>query len=162
MSAPSPDEWMAAAVESIREIAETLGFGDCTPLETPPPGAGDQPGSYIAVVGDDVSLQIGFLAEPKGHEALARRMLSLEEDADLPASDVADAACEIVNILAGGLKRGMSGTADNLKLGLPVFVEGKVHEPREQAHATTHVRVGDVPVSLVLFRGRSGAEKVTA
>ncbi|HEY8945162.1 MAG TPA: chemotaxis protein CheX, partial [Polyangiaceae bacterium] len=74
----------------------------------------------------EIPMQMGLFADERGCQRLAKALLGMDEnDEDLPAADLGDAVSEVLNMLAGSVKRRISDHAD-VKLGLPVFVRGAV------------------------------------
>jgi hypothetical protein len=70
---------------------------------------------------------------------------------------MADALCEIVNIVAGAFKGRVRDRAA-LQMGLPVFFHGAVQATDHVATSVACVRAGGVPAALVLVhpRGEEG------
>jgi hypothetical protein len=88
-------------------------------------------GAHIPLVGSGQAFDLAVVATPAGCQALARAILQLGPGPELPARDVADAVGEIVNMLAGAMKRKLSGFGADLALGLPIFIHGYL-EPSER------------------------------
>src|SRR5262245_53117846 len=103
--------WLHAVVAAADDVCAAM---DCDALEVVTP-ADDAPetaspsGAYIALVGDDVNLQVGLTSDATGCQTLAKALFGLKPDAaNLPEADVADAVGEIVNMIGGGAKGAMS------------------------------------------------------
>lgn len=150
---PTPD-WMAATEHSVRELATiALGAEDCRIVghgaEVP-----HDPGAYLALLGKDTSLQVGLMASERDCQVLAKMLLGMApEDEDLPASDLADAMCEMINVIAGGIKRRVSGTID-LNLGLPLFVSGAPQPGHQHEIFTTEVNIASASAVVLLLSQR--------
>jgi hypothetical protein len=146
--------WVAALEESAVEVANVaLGFERCDVIGKESFTPLDVAGAYLPLFGGSgQSIYIGWLATPEARKALARGLLAFAPNDAISDEDVADAMGEVVNILAGGLKRRMLQTIQPLSLGLPMFSA----TPMTPIHSTTHatlVRCGDVESHLVLVTG---------
>jgi hypothetical protein len=108
-------------------------------------------GAYLGLVAQEEPIQVGLLCEPAGCQLLAKALLGMDAaDEDLPAADVGDAMCEIINIVAGGLKRRVSGQLA-ITLGLPIFVAGHPLPNQQQEISARQLKIGEVPVSLLVL-----------
>jgi CheY-specific phosphatase CheX len=122
-------QWRDAIEGSASEIARLqLGFtgAKVTEAQSPRVLAG-MVGAHIPMVGAP-SYELSVVATRQSCEALATAVLGMSVEG-MPASVVADAIGEIVNMLAGGVKRRLGAT--DHELGLPVFVNGSV-EPTDR------------------------------
>ena len=118
--------WALAFEQSADElfkVALSIEGATVTRVEGPVPL--DYVGSYLALVGSASAYQVGVLSDIAGCDALSRALLGMTEDDELSAGDRSDAICEIANIVAGGAKRRLE-RGDDLKLGLPIYVSGRV------------------------------------
>jgi chemotaxis protein CheX len=149
-------EWSAALVEATRTLASTtLGLEVTPDADGPAPRGSPAEGSYVALVGEGTSLQIGLSASPDGCQRLSRAFLAMpEEEGDLPEGDVADALGEMANILAGDVKRRMAERDPALKLGLPIVVRGRVQATERMETAVAALRIGDVQAEALVLRDR--------
>ena len=84
------------------------------------------------------------------------------DDEDLPPGDVADAVCEVVNIIAGGIKGRVNGRVPPIKLGIPIFVHGAVQPSGRNVLVVAEVLIGNVPAALVLVEPRGAASALHA
>jgi len=141
-----------ALTEAAREVSSTVLGG--LPFESL---AGDCPvaaghGAYLALVARDEPIQVGLLCDPAGCQVLAKALLGMDSaDENLPGTDVSDAMCEIINIVAGGLKRRVSGELP-VTLGLPMFVAGHPLPNQQQEIWARELKIGPVPVNLLVLR----------
>jgi CheY-specific phosphatase CheX len=71
---------------------------------------------------------------------------------------MADAVCEIINIVAGGFKARVRDRASPLQMGLPVFIQGAVQSTDRVAVRVADVKFGDLSAVLLLVHPRAGAE----
>jgi hypothetical protein len=111
-------------------------------------------GAYLGLVGPGGAIQIGVAAEEPTCQELAKRLLGMgPADDALPAPDMADAVCEIVNIVAGAFKGKVRDRAA-LQLGLPVFFNGGVQPTERTAVAVAEVRAAGRPAALLLVHPR--------
>lgn len=139
-----------ALSESTGEVAATVLGG----LPFSAGGAGAEVtaghGAYLGLVASDEPIQVGLVAAPAGCQLLAKALLGMDvADEDLPTADVSDAMCEIINIVAGGLKRRVSERLP-VTLGLPIFVAGPPLPNQQQQILARELSIGKVPVSLLL------------
>lgn len=157
MSLPPAPEWLNALEIEFHQLATgMLGLTAGEVLkrhDSPPP---DMEGAYLGFVSDEGAYQIGLAASRDGCQALARGLLSVEAGAPLlPAADVADAVCEIVNMLAGCVQRRLRDKhASELRLGLPTFFHGAAQPTERLAIAVAEVRVGECPAALLVLHPR--------
>jgi CheY-specific phosphatase CheX len=115
-------------------------------------------GAFLGLVGPTGAIQIGLASDEAGCQALARGLLAMTEaDGPLPDTDLADAMCEIVNIVAGDFKARLRDRVAGLQLGLPVFIKGSVQATEQTAVRVAEVRIGAVPAAVLLVHPRDGA-----
>ena len=145
--------WLDAMVDSADELARTsmgldlvnvVGNRDASTLNTN--------GSYLAIIGDNQRFQLAVASTRAGCETLAKALLGAAPDEDMADADVSDAMGEIINIIAGGVKLRMRDVDATIQLGLPMFIEGKVHTPRNREIGIVDIQIGDVPVHLIALR----------
>jgi hypothetical protein len=155
-AAAAVDQWLGAAEESASEVAFTaLGRESLSVAQhsaTPPH---DLSGAYVQLMSDREVVHIGLCAEPDVLRRLAGALVG--DETALSTADITDAVGEIVNMLAGGVKRRMVSTHPGLQLGLPVFIHGHL-EPRERQHLrVARVLVGpsDQFVLVVMHESRA-------
>ncbi len=112
-------------------------------------------GAYLGLVGPSGAVQIGIAADEPGCQALAKGLLGMGAgDPALAADEMADALCEVVNIVAGGFKGRLRDRAA-LQIGLPTFFNGGVQPTEHTAVAVVEVRAGVVPAALLLVHPRA-------
>jgi hypothetical protein len=151
-------DWMQVIQQTACEVATVaLGFEECVKgRENVEIGSG-LCGAYLPLSTTTEQIQVGLLADDAGCQALAKALLGMEQaEPDLSVPDMSDSFAEIVNLLAGGLKRRLEGRVD-LKLGLPLFVSGVV---RANSHITilaTELRLGSVEVVVLLVMPSAAA-----
>lgn len=151
--------WLAdleAAAEEVATSALSLPGMQVTARHEAPPSLH---GAYLGLVGPAGAVQIGLASSPEGCQALAKGLMGMGAgDPDLPEAEVADAVCEIINIVAGGFKARVRDRANPLQMGLPVFIRGAVQSTERVAVGVAEVRLGDVQAALLLVHPRAGAE----
>lgn len=143
-----PNVWLDATVQTLRDNVsmfeakelELVSISEALPDKTS--------GAYIALVGKEQSIELGFVCTPAGHQALAQKFLGAEEE--LPQDDVIDAMREVANILVGALKSAMIQHDPSLALGLPMFVDG-VHVGANTRTHVAHVRLNAEDVWLIVI-----------
>lgn len=150
------DEWLHTMADAAREIASTsLGFERCEitgQRDNPPEG---QSGAYIPVISQEHTLQLALISNKAGCQQIAQALLGMDpaEDA-LPAEDIADAVGEVINMVAGGVKRRLITKDPQLQLGLPIFVHGYVEATEVLERAVSDVCLGPVPAHFLVLRHR--------
>jgi hypothetical protein len=147
-----------ALTESASEVAATVLGGMSFAVV---PGAAEAVsgahGAYIGLVAQEEPIQVGLLADAAGCQLLAKALLGMEAgDEDLPSTDVSDAMCEIINIVAGGLKRRIAGRLP-VTLGLPIFVAGPPLPNQQQEIVAQRLQLGSVPVRLLILTQKEHA-----
>jgi hypothetical protein len=144
-------DWMRMVGEVATEIATlALGFDRCTIRAR---GASVGPGlygPYLPLGTTQEPMQVGLLSDEEGCQRLAKALLGMDaNEADLADSDLGDAVSEILNILAGGIKRRAEGRID-LQLGLPTFVKGVLLPSQHRAAFMADLQLGPVTAVVVL------------
>src|SRR5512138_2280299 len=99
-------EWLAATVDSAAEFAATTLRGTLGHVESHDAIPAQVTGCFVALVGEDESIQIGIAASAEGCQSLAQALFASDEPLD--DADVSDALGEITNIVAGGVKKRVS------------------------------------------------------
>jgi len=152
-------DWMDALISAMNELAVTsLGYEEGTLISTESTLKEDFSGSYIALVGNQASLQIGVGATRAGCTQLARDLFALEpEDEDLSEQDEADALGELANVVAGGLKARMSESASQMQIGLPLLLHGRIEAPKHSEVSIAMIRWNAAEVRLILLRNTGGS-----
>ncbi|RYZ09573.1 MAG: chemotaxis protein CheX [Myxococcales bacterium] len=140
---------LEALVAATGEVASIVLAGStCEPLEG---DVASGHGAYLSLSTPEEPIQVAIIVGAQDCQLLAKALLGLEgEDEDLPAGDVSDAMCEIINMIAGGLKRRVSGELA-VTLGLPMFVSGQPLPNQQQEVSSRSLRVGDASVKLILI-----------
>jgi chemotaxis protein CheX len=151
-SAVSLDDWLKAMVEAAAEFATTTLDATLEPSDTTNELPLDLTGCFVALVGEEGSLQVGLASDATGCQSLAKALFASEED--LPDEDVGDALGEIANIIAGGVKKRMAIVQLALALGLPIVMEGHLRISERQQLAQADVKLGEVPVRLLIVCGK--------
>jgi CheY-specific phosphatase CheX len=151
--------WLMDLEGAFEEVSSTaLGFPGMVVTgrhEQPPP----LHGAYLGLVGPTGALQIGLASSPAGCQALAKGLMGMGPDEPaLPDNEVADAVCEVINIVAGAFKARVRDRASPLQMGLPVFIQGAVQPTERIAVRVAEVKFGEVPAVLLLVHPRPGAE----
>lgn len=151
----SLDDWMSAVVASAEELATVaLGFEGSTLVGRRDSFPRDLNSALVALVSESASVQLGVASTDEGCRQLAGALLCLEPgEEELSDEDVADAVGEIANIVAGQVKRTIGGPGSSMKLGLPLFVHGKVETSSDTVEtAAADITVGPVPVTLLVMK----------
>jgi Chemotaxis phosphatase CheX len=120
------DHWRTAVQGAATEIAtRALSFSgaivrDPVALER----SAAMIGAHIPLVGGGQAFEMALVSTAEGCEALARAILCMPSGPAPRDAEIADAIREIVNMLAGSVKRRLAGHGAHLTLGLPIFIRG--------------------------------------
>jgi hypothetical protein len=151
--------WLADLEGAFEEVATTaLGCAGMTVTgrHGAPPSLH---GAYLGLIGPSGAVQIGLASSQQGCQALARGLMGMGPDeAALPDGEVADAVCEIINIVAGAFKARVRDRATPLQMGLPVFIQGAIQSTERVAVRVAEVTFGSIPAALLLVHPRTDAE----
>jgi len=128
-SAQPLDGWMNATVDAASEFSTTTLGAPLATLQTSALPV-DLTGCFVALVGEEGSLQIGLASDAAGCMALAKALFG--SDDDLPEEDVGDALGEIANII----------------------MEGHIRLTERQQVAQLDISLGDVPTRLLLISNK--------
>ena len=109
-------------------------------------------GAHIPLVGSGRAYDVALVASAEGCQALARAILCKGSGQAISDAEVADAIGEIVNMLAGSMKRRLSGLAADLTLGLPIFIHGYLQPSERLSVLALPTRFGAVD-TVVLVAG---------
>lgn len=149
------DAWLDATRAAAAEFAEmTLG----QPVAALEEGDGldaDLTACFVALVWGEQSVQIGVSSNRDSCQALAQALF--ESDEPLAEEDVSDALGEIANIMAGSVKTTMVNSYKDLRLGLPIVLDGHLRLTDRQEMAYVDVKLGNVPARLVVIRSRDAS-----
>jgi CheY-specific phosphatase CheX len=145
---------------SFAEVAKTaLGVDEVVTLERTEAALPQYQGAYLGLVALRGALQIGIASDEAGCQSLSKGLLGMGEgEPALPAEELADAFCEIVNIVAGGFKSRVRERAGSLTMGLPVFFHGPAQATGHTAVKVSLARVGTMKVALLLVYPRTRGE----
>lgn len=148
-------EWLNGTVVAAKETITTMLRLDFTRLaSTSKFAATDIAGAYISLTSESDSIQIGLLANRKDCQTLAKAMLGMEEeDEALSDMDVGDAIGEILNIIAGVVKRQLNHKVQNsIKLGLPKTVQGQLKPCNLKEMKEMNVLIGKIKANLLVIK----------
>lgn len=153
MNAPlGLDAWLGTAVESLAETASTaLGLDPTRVVGETETLPHELVGTTIPLVADR-AVQLGLFATPQECENLARLLLGMGlDDGPVSPPDVADALGEVLNILAGVMKRHMANKGAALSIGLPMFVHGYIEHGGSKQARTAILKIGDHEAQLFIL-----------
>ena len=153
-------ELLDAAVAVANEISTiALGYDESKVTAHPDKMPEGLMGSYIALIGEETAIEIGLVSDNEGCCSLARALLGMDaDDEDLPEEDIADALGELVNMLAGGIKKRIGEKDASMRIGLPMMVQGKVELPEGTEKGIAEVLLGPVDTLVCMYRNaRSGS-----
>lgn len=157
MTAAEWASWLPDLEAAFDEVANTaLGFGDLAVTGRHDRAPAAYRGAYLALVGPKGAIQIGLASDDAGCQALAKALLGTDPTSpDLPPEELADAFCEIVNIVAGAFKARVRDRSAPLQMGLPTFFNGPAQPTERTAVAVADLRVATYPAALLLVHPRS-------
>jgi len=112
-------------------------------------------GAHIPLIGGGQAFDLALVASGDGCQALSRAILGASPGAPLRDAEVADAVGEIVNMLAGSVKRRMAGLGAELELGLPLFLHGYIQPTDRLSVVALPTRFGTIE-TMVLIAGQRG------
>jgi hypothetical protein len=151
----APCDWLGALEAEFAALATgTLGLSNVkveARLDAPPPAMA---GAYLGLLAPWGGVQLALVSDADGCAAIARGLLGTLAGEALEPPDVADAVCEVVNILAGAVKARVRQHGP-LQMGLPTFFRGPVQPTERLGVWALSVRAGDVPAALVVVHPRS-------
>jgi CheY-specific phosphatase CheX len=145
---------------AFEEVARTaLGVEEVVALERRDAPHPRHQGAYLGLVALQGALQIGIASDEAGCQKLSKALMGAPEtDPPLAPEELADAFCEIANIVAGGFKSRARERAGALTMGLPVFFRGPAQATGHTAVRVSLVRVGTTQVALMLVYPRVQGE----
>jgi CheY-specific phosphatase CheX len=146
--------WLEAAVQGLVEVAPKALSCDAAVASWGGREHVTGAGAIIALIGDHSNVDLVFVSTSDGCECLARALCGMAPDEDIVHEDVADAICEIANVVAGVVKRHFYLSEPGLTLGLPVAFEGRVL--CHAGYAVASVRVGTTDVQILAVKQDRG------
>jgi len=140
-------QWREAIISAASELARVaLSYPSASACEQASLTA--EASAQIALVGRP-SYSLSLAASNAGCAALATAVLGMDI-AGFPAQVVADALGELVNMLAGGVKRRLPGGTE-LELGLPVYSTGVPQPSDRQSTVVVPLQIGPVEVCVMVI-----------
>ena len=157
---------LQAVLQSTEDLCATGMALDVTPAEQADPPAISQPEPHgrasIALTSDRVALRLSLIAGMGTCSKLAKALLGggENEESDGLDLDVADGVGEMMNIIAGGVKKQLHEPYPSLRVGFPVWTIGDRVEdcPRRVLSETRPILIGGNLVQLGVMMGGSGMD----
>jgi len=148
-------QWRTAVEGAANEIATyALSLsGAAVQDPTDPERASSMIGAHIPLVGGGQAFDLALVSSADGCLALSRAILCAGPAAALRDTEIADAVGEIVNMLAGAVKRRLSGHRADLELGLPIFLHGYIQPTDRLALIALPTRFHTIE-TIVLIAGQ--------
>lgn len=145
---------------AFQEVAKTaLGLSEMATLERLDAPYPEYQGAYLGLVSTQGALQIGIASNEAGCQALAKGLMGMGEgDPPLEPAEMADAVCEIVNIVAGAFKGKVRERIGQLTLGLPVFFRGPAQPTGHTAVKVAQLASGPITAALLIVFPRGQGE----
>jgi hypothetical protein len=150
-------QWRTAVDGAAREVA-TYALSLPGAVVQDPVGiecAAAMIGAHIPLVGGGQGFDFALVSSAEGCQALSRAILCRPAGAALRDAEVADAIGEIVNMLAGSVKRRLAGPRAELVLGLPIFLHGHL-QPTDRMLVIALPTRFDTIDTIVLIAGQGG------
>jgi hypothetical protein len=116
----------------------------------------------IALVNEDVALQVGLVTGWDVCAGLARTLLCLSEEDEIGDQDVTDGMGELINIIGGTVKTHLNDNYPSLKLGLPLISLPDGHQPRTVKVSQQWLSIGEHRLQLTAMMQEHGGRKPTA
>jgi hypothetical protein len=160
MSTPSkltPGQWRTAVTDAATEIAtRALSFPGVVVQD---PVAAQRYaaliGAHIPLIGGGEALEMALVSSAEGCEVLTRAILGVTAGPAPRDVEIVDAIGEIVNMLAGGMKRRLAKHGAHLALGLPIFVRGYLQPSDRLALISLPIRFGPVDTMVTIAGSRT-------
>ncbi len=163
----SMQEWLTYFRQATQEVASTALKFDApakpekgakpAPRGKQAAAASDgapRPGAYIAILSEGSSVHLGITATAEGCRAMARSLLGLHPTHDVSDQETGDAVSELMNIIAGKVKSRISERDQTLRLGLPMFVQGRIQETGSMERQAADIELGPVSCQLLVYRNK--------
>jgi hypothetical protein len=150
--------WSARASAALRETLSTFGI-EASELGSQPLPPTGLAGAYIPLVAPTAATEIGLVCGAGSRGAIARAMLGMSDEEELAEDDEVSCLCEVVNIVAGLIKRAAPAEGEAFALGLPFYVEGVMRTTRASTTNVARFGFGTDEVHLVVTVGEPGRSR---
>lgn len=150
------EDWLERAKGAFKQVAElTLMCGFSQPANKACSDLCD--GSHIRIKSNYQEIDIYFLTNRKGLQAISKMMLGLdEEESDVSDSDVSDSFNEIVNITAGIMDVEAQDLMLEIELSLPSFGHFTHKDKKNWKRAQFDYDLDGNIVSLIIYEKHKG------
>lgn len=150
------DSWLDQLADVAKEVAASTLSTEAFEIRDRTHGIPKElAGSWIAMVGDECSAQVGICSNQSGAKRLAGMMLGMGPDEELDDEGTADAVCELINVMAGVLKSRVSAQMAHFKLGIPVFFQGSLSVSGGTEAGSLQVCIDSIPVHLLVLKPKT-------
>jgi CheY-specific phosphatase CheX len=113
-------------------------------------------GVYIPLISSGDAILIGILVESQNLKKITKNFLKLDYADEIYSPEaVSDATKEIINILAGVIKRQLVNKQPIVRSGLPIFIDGYLETSENQERYIVGIEIDHVEAYIVLLRQRS-------
>jgi hypothetical protein len=144
------EDWLTSAEHSVAEVASRA-LGSALRPGEPPARLEGAWAAFVSLTSDRHTVRVGLLASPQACETLARRLVQFDQGGRLEGrADVADAMCELLNMVAGALKHLVRHRAPGLEIGLPTFATEAIDGRGAAELSTRALQLGDVAATLAV------------
>lgn len=122
--------WLDVIALGTSEIASTMQLGPAAPSPASVLAGAVVEGADVTLEGANTCFLIRFRCGAGQGKTLAARLLRLPPGIEPDEDDVADALCELSNMMAGKLKAGMRRRLKGARIGLPVYAPAAAERER--------------------------------
>lgn len=144
--------WREAFFESVAQLSERCLDGA---VVTETGHSQEMPeellGAFVQVVSCEGAVLLGITGPAESCNGLAKLMLAMAPEDDIDERDANDAMGEMANIAAGATKSKLASSIDNIEVGLPLFLSGRLRAVGNIAIDLTEVTIGPYPCALMVF-----------
>lgn len=144
--------WKKAFLDSVEELSTRfIARATVTEIAHKQEMPDELLGAFIQVVCPEGAVLLGITGTAESCDGLAKMMLGMDPKDSIDEADANDAMGEIINIAGGATKTKLSQHMDNIEIGLPLFLSGRLRAVGNIAVELTEVKIGQYPCALIVF-----------
>lgn len=111
---------------------------------------------YVPLISAGDAILVGLLVEKRHMKTIAKNFMKLEKVEDIISNEeITDASKEIINILAGIIKRQLLTKQPIVRSGIPIFMNGYLQPGENQNQHIVAIEIDKVNAYIVLMRKSS-------